>query len=142
MPVQAFEVIFNGYWREAKISGLPAQSGVFCVYVCNYHPADKAVVLLRLIYIGETGNANGTIAQDRLWPNWKAARDNPNQQICFSFAPVESRYRRQVAAALIHAHQPPANDDFKTNFPYEPTAVTVSGRMDLLKAKVTASAVG
>src|SRR4051812_39159321 len=105
MAAQLFEVTFLGYWREPKISGLPAQSGVFCVYVCNHNPADKAVVLLRLLYIGETGNANGTIAQDRMWPSWKAALGNPNQQLCFSFAPVESRYRRQVAATLIHAHQ-------------------------------------
>ncbi|MEI9893700.1 MAG: hypothetical protein WDN28_07315 [Chthoniobacter sp.] len=140
MPAQAFEVTFNGYWREAKMSGLPAQSGVFCVYVCNFNPADKAVILLRLLYIGETGNANLTIVQNPLWPGWKAALGNPRQQLCFSFAPVESRYRGQVAAALIHAHQPPLNDDFKTNFPFEPTAVSVSGRVDLLKARITASA--
>jgi hypothetical protein len=138
MSAQTFDLVFNGYWREAKLSGIPAQSGVFCVYVCTHDPVDKMVVLQHLIHIGETGNANSTIAQSTLWPVWNGARDNDRQQICFNFAPAESRYRRQIAATLIHAHKPATNDEFKTNFPYGSTVVTVSGQAQFLKKSSSA----
>jgi hypothetical protein len=26
---------FDGYWREPKMSSLPAEAGIYCVYTCT-----------------------------------------------------------------------------------------------------------
>lgn len=142
MSALTLDLKFNGYWREPKISGLPAESGVFCVYLCSYNAADKAVIILRLLHIGETGNANRTVAQHPLWSTWKAAKDRSDQQICFTFAPVAAIHRHQIAAALIYAHKPITNGDFKNDFPFEATVLTINGRSSLLQKTVSVVRIG
>jgi len=34
---------FDGYWREVNKSGIPAESGIYGVYVCTYNKEQNTV---------------------------------------------------------------------------------------------------
>jgi len=45
---------FDGYWREPKMSSLPAEAGIYCVYTCTYNADAKpkpTVSIAKLVYI-------------------------------------------------------------------------------------------
>ena len=61
MAAMTFNVEFDGYWREKNIGGIPANSGIYCVYECTYNQEEKTVSIHRLIYIGEARDARDRI---------------------------------------------------------------------------------
>ena len=136
MSAQTFNLAFNGYWREPNIGGIPAASGVYCVYVCTFNEIEKTVTLGSLIYIGEAGDVRGRVANHECFPAWRRHLQQ-TEQLCFSFAPVDATVRNRVEAALIFKHKPPENSTFATNFPFEQTTVISSGRADLLAVNFT-----
>lgn len=135
MAAETHHLEFDGYWREPNIGGIPAQSGIYCVYTCKYNANDKTVSLKRLIYIGESDNVRERIAGHEKWPAWRRYLV-AGQEICFNFAPI-SRSRARVEAACIHEHKPPENSEYVNSFPYDRTTVTTSGRNALLKGQFT-----
>ncbi|MCD6222041.1 GIY-YIG nuclease family protein [bacterium] len=136
MAEQTFKIEFEGYWRERNINGIPSHSGVYCVYECTYNANNDTVTIHRLIYIGESGNVNERIANHEKWSEWKRYVKSGNE-LCFSFAYVESSNRDRVEAALIFKHNPPANDEYKDSFPFDRTTISASGKTALLSTYFT-----
>ena len=127
----------DGYWLEKSISGIPARSGVYCVYACRYNPPpDDTVTITKLIYIGESANVNERIANHEKWPIWKKHLGS-GEVICISFGYVAPEDRQRVEAAMIYEHKPPVNDEYKHNFPFDTTTISLSGKTKLLKTNFT-----
>jgi hypothetical protein len=127
MPSKHYDIKFDGFWREPNIGGIPANSGVYCVYVCIFDAISKTVALQKLVYIGSASNVKEAVAHHDQWPKWRSYLTG-DEQICISLAPVGEADRERVAAALIYEKKPPANDQFKDNFPFPAVSITTSGR--------------
>jgi len=84
-----------------------------------------------LIYIGEADDVNQRIKSHEKWPEWKYSLGG-GEELCFSFAHLESTYRERVEVALIFKHKPPVNDDYKDSFPFDKTTILISGATELL----------
>ncbi len=122
---------FDGYWREPKMSNLPAEAGVYCVYTCTYNENAKpkpTVSIAKLVYIGESGGIRGRVTNHPLLPTWKKQLTT-GQVLCFSAAKVTPEADRQRAeAALIFKHKPPANDEYTKAFTgFDTTTINASG---------------
>lgn len=135
MVEKIFEQEFKGYWRERDSRGLPAYSGVFAVQ-SYYHDREKGTVSMNdLIYIGTADNINERVKNHEKRSLWKR-KLKPGEQLCFSCTPVSRKNRERVVAALIHAHQPPANSNYKDRFPFDTTLVDLRGDYFPLNQKI------
>lgn len=132
MSAQHFDLVFNGYWREPNKAGIPAESGVFCVYVCTFNPTQKTVSMSLLVHIGHGDNVADEVAKVELWGPWLRHKSSPDQELCFSFASVPPDCRERVAAALIMKHQPVENQKYREEFPFEDTSLSLQGRAVIL----------
>jgi len=132
----SFSLDYTGYWREPNIGGIPPKSGVYTVYACTYNTSEQTVDLKRILYIGESANANERIANHEKWNSWKQ-RLNAGEQLCFNFSEVSSSARVRVEAALIYKHKPPENTEYKNSFPFPQTSIQTSGRSALLNPYFT-----
>ena len=86
--------------------------------------------------IGESGDVNDRIANHEKWNKWKNEVSKGNE-LCFSFAYVESLYRNRVEATLIFKHKQPMNDEHKWSFPFDRTTIIISGKAVLLSTYFT-----
>jgi hypothetical protein len=136
MPAKTVSLEFDGYWREKNIGGVPSKSGIYVVYECSYNPQASTVSLLKVIYIGESADVNARIINHEKWPFWRR-HCRANNEICFSFAPVASPDRERGEAAMIYKHQPPVNDEYRNNFPFDQTTMSLSGKTALLETYFT-----
>lgn len=137
MVVKSDMLDFDGYWREEKIGGLPAVSGVYGVYACTFNKAEKTVSLNRLIYIGESQNVKSRVADHEKWDQWRR-KLRVGEQICVNAAPITpSTDRERAEAAMIHHHKPPCNVEFVNDFPYDTTTVSTKGRNALMDSHFT-----
>jgi hypothetical protein len=136
MAAQSFSPTFDGYWREPNISGIPAQSGVYCVYACTYDASARTVSIRFLIYIGEGENVNDRVANHEKWDDWRRHLRR-GEELCFSFSPVDGPSRQRVEAALIFRHKPPENDEYTSAFPFDTTMVSSAGKTALLVSPFT-----
>lgn len=127
---------FGGYWREVNKGGVPAESGVYLVYVCRYNEPEKTVTLDKLIYIGEAEDVLYRITNHEKWPQWRRYAPK-GSEICFSFAGVTNPDRERAEAALIYYHKPPCNDEYIDAFPFEDTTIESTGRCALLSSPIT-----
>lgn len=142
MVAKTISLNFDGYWREVNKEGIPTESGIYLVYVCTYNEpigtARGTVTLEELIYIGESDDVGGRIADHEKWPEWRKHVPE-GSQICFSFASVNSPDRERAEAALIYYHKPPCNDEYTDSFPFADTTVVSSGKCTLLSSPITVS---
>lgn len=136
MAEQEFEIKFEGYWREPNITDIPSKSGVYCVYECTHNASKSTVTIHKLVYIGEAENVGDRVADHEKWDDWSKEVRKGNQ-LCFSYAYVESYYRTRIEAALIFKHKPPLNDDYKYSFPFDRTTISASGKTALLSTYFT-----
>jgi len=115
MAAKTISIKFDGYWRDENKGGLPAKSGVYCVYECTHNRTEKTVSLHNkwLKYVRQ-GN-----------------------ELCFSFGGVSSVDRNRAEAAMIFKHKPPVNDEYKDSFPYDKTTMSLSGKTALLNTYFT-----
>lgn len=134
---QTISLNFQGYWRTSASANIPAQSGVYLVYVGQYDAYRNLMILSQLIYIGEAANANQRILTHEKWAMWRNLVPL-GYELCFSFAPAWEATRKRSEAALINLHKPACNVEFKTHFPYENTTVWSTGACLLLKPLATA----
>lgn len=123
MPPKSFSLNFGGYWREKNIAGIPAESGVYCVYTCTHNPQAGTVSIRSLIYIGESDDARHRVENHEKWPDWRKYL-RQGEEICFNFAPVEATERERVEAALIFHHKPPENSEYTDTFPFDDTTIS------------------
>ena len=136
MAEQTYSVEFDGYWRDLKKGGVPAKSGIYCVYECTFNAQTNKVSLNKLIYIGESGNVRDRIANHEKYEDWKKHVRQGNE-LCFSFGAVASTSRERCEAAMIFKHKPPENTEYRNEFPYDKTAMNLSGKIALLTPTFT-----
>ncbi|MDG7000777.1 MAG: GIY-YIG nuclease family protein [Nitrososphaerota archaeon] len=136
MAAKTISLTFDGYWRQKAIGGIPSKAGIYVVYEAFYNSQSGSVTLLKVIYIGESGDVNARIANHEKWPDWRK-HCGPNNEICFSFAPVTSPDRERAEAALIYKHKPPVNDEYKYSFPFDETTMSLSEETALLNTYFT-----
>ncbi|MGQ1947965.1 GIY-YIG nuclease family protein [Geofilum sp. OHC36d9] len=136
MAEQTFNQEHDGYWREPNKSGLPKESGVYFVYECTHNVADKTVTIHKLIYIGESDNANNRVANHEKTDDWKK-HVRQGKVLCFGFTPVDDYSRVRVEAAYINHHKPVENTECVNNFPFHKTNVNTSGKNKFIDSSFT-----
>ena len=134
--MSGIDLLFRGYWREVNKNGVPAESGIYCVYTCTYDPAAETVSLKKLLYIGESENAHDRLSRHERLNDWQRYLA-PGQTLCYSFAAVNGQDRLRAEAAMINHHKPPCNSEYKGYFPYGTTLINTSGRNALLSSEFT-----
>ncbi len=122
---------FKGYWRENNKESIPKQSGIYCVYTCKYNVESNTVSIHKLLYIGESTNVNVRIQNHNRLSDWTKQLQR-GEELCYSFAPIESEDRERGEAALIFIHQPPMNEEHKNHFVYNDTKMILSGKIKFL----------
>lgn len=127
---------FEGYWREINKGGVPAQSGIYCVYACTYNQSEDTVTLRELVYIGESENVRDRLTNHERLPDWKK-RLKAGETLCYSVATVSRSDRNRAEAAVIFHHKPPCNTEYKYSFPFETTTIQTSGRNNMLDSSFT-----
>lgn len=132
---------FDGYRREPKVSSLPAEAGIYCVYTCTYNEDAKpkpTVTIAKLVYIGESRGIRGRVTTHPLQPAWKQQL-TAGQVLCFSAAKVTPQTDRQRAeAALIFKHKPPVNDEYTKAFMgFDTTTINATGKTAKLTTTFT-----
>lgn len=132
MAEKTFNQKFTGYYREAKISKLPSDSGVYGVYRCKFDEQEKTVSLKELIYIGKADDLNDRINGHEKWNEWRKQL-KLGEQICFCYTFIDTTYNERVEAALINSNQPRLNVEYKKAFPFDKTTVNCSGDHEFIK---------
>ena len=129
---------FDGYWREPNWGGLPAVSGIYCIYACTYDPDKGKLLIKRLLYIGESGNVRKRVPEQpqNRRDKWEM-KLNRGEVLCASCAKVPSADRERVEAATIYWHKPPCNAEHVDCFPWDKTTVSTSGKNRKLAQRFT-----
>jgi hypothetical protein len=128
---QLYHLSFSGDWLEpaiAKIGGLPAVPGIYCVYAainCMH-----SIRINRLLYISQADDIQSRVRRHEKWLQWNSQL-SPYEEVCFSAAKVYTE-RDRIEAAMIFQHKPPCNSDHIEGFPFPATAVRLAGTIDLL----------
>jgi len=136
MAEKEINLTFAGYWREPAISGLPDESGVYCVYTCTHDKESKKLSLKRIIYIGESEDVKKRISKHEKRDEWKTYTKQ-GEVICISCAKVANSTRERAEAAMIYKHKPSANTEYVNSFPYDKTTILSSGENELLESQFT-----
>lgn len=136
MAEKTISVEFDGYWRDENKGGLPANSGVYCVYECTHNVKKKNVTIHKLIYIGESANVKDRVANHEKYGDWLKHVKKGNE-LCFSFGGVGSTDRNRAEAAMIFKHKPPENEEYKNSFPFDKTTMSLSGKTAELTTNFT-----
>lgn len=136
MAEQTYSIEFDGYWRDQNKAGIPAQSGIYCVYECTFNAQARTVALNKLIYIGEADDVRARLANHEKYDLWmKHVR--PGNVLCFSFGGVGPQIRPRCEAAMIFKHKPPENTEYADSFPFDRTTMELSGHIELLAPTFT-----
>ena len=135
MAAKSYSLTYDGYWRDAKVGGIPAQSGVYSVYACRHNSSAKTVSIRKLVYIGEAKDVRDRISGHEKWPRWRRHL-HAGEVLCFNLAPIVGG-RERVEAALVHHHKPPENTQYVDTFPSEKTTVSTSGENRFLSSSFT-----
>lgn len=135
MATKNISLEFDGYWRETNKSGIPAESGIYCVYVCT-HNKEETLSIRRLIYIGESQDVNSRISNHEKLKDWGNYLKN-GEIICYSLCKVGTIDRERAEAALIFKHKPPVNTEYTDAFPFDTTTITLSGKHKFLDSSFT-----
>lgn len=131
MVEKDFTLKFDGYWRDEVKASIPKNSGIYCVYECTHNQEKKNVTIHRLIYIGEADNVNDRISNHEKRDQWMNYVRSGNT-LCYSFGSFPKTDRDRVEAALIFKHKPPVNEEYKNNFPFDKTTISLSGEIKFL----------
>lgn len=134
---RSYTLNFDGYWREPNVGGLPAQSGIYGVYAATFNQQAGTVTLNRLIYIGESADVRARVANHEKWPLWKRQL-RAGEIVCLNAATISGEADRlRVEAAMIYKHKPICNDEYTSNFPFDTTTVTTTGKNALMETYFT-----
>ncbi len=135
MAAKSYILNFKGYWPEPNIAGLPAESGIYCVYACTNHPNE--VRIRKLLYIGESDNICERVKGHERWDDWRSELQL-GEVLCFNAALISPKSDRERAeAAMIYEHKPPCNVEYVNHFPFDTTSIQTTGKTCLLKARFT-----
>lgn len=131
MAVKSYTLRFGQYYPEANIAGLPARSGIYCVYACTYNARDR-ISSLELLYIGESRNIRGRVEGHERWDEWRSKLQR-GQNLCFNAALICPKSdRKRAEAAMIYALKPPCNTEYMYRFLFDRTKIQTKGANDVL----------
>lgn len=134
---KSYSLFFDGYYLGG--GGLPAKSGIYCVYACTNDATGNRVSIRKLLYIGESADVRERVSGHERRRDWERELQY-GEVLCFSAALIAPRSDRQRAeAATIHHHKPPCNKEYVHSFPYEQTTISTSGRNADLDTNFTVS---
>lgn len=136
MSQQYLSVELAGYWRDAEARSIPEEAGIFCVYTCEHDRQDGSLSVHKLVYVGKSRNVRYRITHHADKGRWERHLGS-GEELCYSTAPVSHIYRERCLAALVFAHQPPENSEYRDSFPFDTTAVSLTGKTRLLKPNFT-----
>lgn len=137
MAEKTYALAFDGYWRAPNVDGLPAVSGIYCVYACTNNAQEGTVSIRKLLYMGEAANVRDRVAGHERWAEWQTHL-LWGEELCFNAAPIAPASDRQRAeAAMIFHHKPPCNVEYVNTFPFDETTILTSGRNALVDAIFT-----
>lgn len=126
-----YDLNFNGYWVEGRISEIPHASGIYLVYRCVYE--EEGVVLKELIYIGQSEDLHERIKSHDKKDLFKS-ECREGETLCYSVAEVPNDSLNIVENALVFAQKPKLNDKYKDEFEYGmPASFMIEGRCKLMK---------
>lgn len=129
--MEEYNIKFNGYWIEGKISGIPTTSGIYLVYRCVH--TEGSVILKEIIYIGQAKNLHDRINNHDKKDLFKKECEK-GETVCYSVAEVAPESLDIVENALIFAQKPKLNAEDKEQFRFNiPVTFIVEGRCKLLK---------
>ena len=137
MAAKSYTLDFDGYWRAPNIGGLPARSGVYCVYACTHNRQQGTVSIRKLLYIGEAENIAARVSRHERWGDWGRELVR-GEELCFNaalIAPVPDRKRAE--AAMIYRHKPSCNVEYVHAFPFDQTVISTWGRNAKLESYFT-----
>lgn len=130
MTAGTYSLTFNGYRPDAN--GLPAYSGIYCVYACTHNALVPSGLIRKLLYIGESTVVRFRVLFHERREDWEREL-SPGDSLRFSSAPITpDSDRKRAEAAMINHHRPPCNSEYVDSFPYEPTSIWTSGCNELL----------
>jgi len=132
MTEKTFELYIMGYWRDKNIICLPKLPGVYFVYETTYNRDRDALLVKRLLYIGESEDVYERILKHEKYTDWLKYLRFGNE-LCYSMAQVENAFRERIEAAYIYEHKPPANEEYTDKFPFNKTRIKSTGDTELLK---------
>lgn len=138
MAEETITIEFKGYWRDENKGGLPAESGIYCVYECTHNATKKTVSIQNLVYIGESEDVKSRVANHEKYRDWLKHVRRGNE-LCFSFGGVAATDRPRAEAAMVYKHRPLEADEYVDSFPFDRTAVSLSGKTRLLSTHFTVS---
>jgi hypothetical protein len=128
---------FDGYFHEPNVNWMPRGSGIYGVYACAHGPYHQ-VSVERLLYIGEGADVRDRVASHEKWREWRGQLHR-GEALCFNVALIAGESDRcRAEAAMIFSHKPPCNTEYRDRFPFDATAVSVTGSSHLMKANVLA----
>jgi hypothetical protein len=135
LTAKTINLKFRGYWLEKELGHIPKESGIYAVYVCKFNKETDKVNLSKLIYIGETKDANDRIENHNKWAEWRK-EVKAGEELSFSFASILNPERERAEAALIYYHKPKCNDKGKDSFNYDETTVVSEGDCKFIAPKI------
>lgn len=137
MTTKVFNIEIHGYWRDPNRNTIPAVSGIYFVYEAAYDQKFDALILRRLIYIGESENIKESIIKNPDYDNWLNHVRYGNE-LCYAAAFVEPQNRSRIKAAFVKKHNPMENDLKNQTLSYEETIIKTTGEMTLLSPEFKA----
>jgi excinuclease UvrABC nuclease subunit len=131
--MKTIKLTFDGYWKSPL--GLPKQSGVYCVYRGTYDKTTDKVSLKELLYIGEAENVYDRFNSNGEHETYEdmEKRLRQDEELRFSFAPIQANDRERAEAALIYQHKPTLNIKHVSDFSYSETEMYLTGTTARLK---------
>lgn len=105
--IETITVKFKGYWRGANATGVPNDSGIYCVYSCRNDNESWAVIIDDLLYIGQSDCVQDSIYDEDRNYDWFERLDHEKmQELCFSFCQLPTNTysegdRKNIVANLI-----------------------------------------
>lgn len=121
----------EGYWVEGDEANIPEQSGIYVVYRCIHDLVNQQVDLKQVLYIGESDWVGNRISGHEKKREWKKHL-NYGETLAYSFGASSPETRFQAEAALIYQHKPPVNTEYINNFPFNPTCISLNGKIRFL----------
>jgi hypothetical protein len=137
MDIPDFSLTFEGYWRDKKKRGIPAESGIYCVYTCIYSGKKQTCSPQKLVYVGAAEDVRDCLDHHARQEDWESHIDT-GEELCYSFAPVAAEHREGYAAALVRKHKPPENTESGSILPDNGTVFVLSGATAFLSKRFSA----
>lgn len=122
---------FKGYWRNCNRGSLPTYQGIYLVYRCRYNPQNDTVILIDIIYIGQTDNIRGRLINHEKNELFLSLL-REHEELCYSCAEVVEDIDL-VENALIFAQKPVLNNQCKDNYNYSRAHFMLNGSCTRMK---------